>query len=698
MATFIPERVGPAGARSIHLKRALNALDDACVVRSPVKREGWAPDFFVQHPQSGWLAIAVSDAPFSALAVDQLFGSDERAAFDNLVTGFANFPDVPDAGNEPVEKLIVMWACRPEEVRMFAGQYLTRFGIRLWSRDDFSGIGARLERLLSPICAENEQSLMARYFPEVEVHASCTTRRHFFRDNSARLHRFFLDPQQEWAAKLDLTPPQEQAEVTKDLSVRLVNGVAGSGKTLIAISRAMLLAEMYPEQQVLVLIHNTPVVADIKAKLLRLHGRLPGNLEISTFSAWAHRQWRGLYQAYLKMPKSPRQVEDLIAHFRGRWPALKQTTAQLREEFDFINESLTTDADYYSAVSRVGRGFALRTGERALVWELFQVITSSLRESGQRLWSAVPFEICLAKDHRRLEKYDHVLIDEAQFFAPSWFQTVRLAMRQGSSLFLCADPNQGFMKNRLSWKSVGIDVSGRTKKLRRSYRTTRAIMAAASSVLARHAGGDPDDFLVPDLSGMALGSKPVVIYTDSPQDSVDRLLNELSTIVDTDATALGDSLVICGEQVHKKPLYEGLCKCFGADNVWWLNKDEHKKEPPKGYQKDYLRLANLDTATGLEAGIVFLVGLENLLYDDEAFGRRINEESAAGEEKARKLYMAMTRAGKHLILLSSQKLAASLEGVFDELLDEPRGVLRAKEQSSWHDAKACESGLMEGYP
>lgn len=105
-----------------------------------------------------------------------------------------------------------------------------------------------------------------------------------------------------------------------------------------------------------------------------------------------------------------------------------------------------------------------------------------------------------------MEKYDHVLIDEAQFFAPSWFQAVRLAMCERSSLFLCADPNQGFMKNRLSWKSVGLDVSGRTtKKLRRSYRTTQAILASANRILAQYAQGDPDDFLVPDLSGMEPG-------------------------------------------------------------------------------------------------------------------------------------------------------------------------------------------------
>ncbi|WP_303783517.1 UvrD-helicase domain-containing protein [Azovibrio restrictus] len=666
MATFIPERVGASSARSIHIKRTLNALDDEHVVRTPIRRGEWLPDFFVQHRENGWLAIAVADTPFSALAGDQLFGNEERAAFEKLLADFQTFPAIPDAGREPLGKLILLWKCKADEVRTVAGQYLARFGIRLLSRDQFQELGAKLvSRLLAPIGADMEQIILSRYFPETEIHAACTTRRHFFRDNSARLQRFFLDHQQEWAAKLDLEPPPEQAEAAKDFSLRLVNGVAGSGKTLIALSRALLLAELYPDQRILVLIHNAPIVADIKAKLARTRGALPANLEINTFSAWAHRQWRNIHRRLLKLPGTAREVEELIAHYRSRWPELGQTESQLREELDFINESLIADAEQYAAANRAGRGFALRPKERTAVWALFQAVTAALNKRGLRLWSAVPREICLATDHERLEQYDHVLIDEAQFFAPSWFQAVRLAMREQSSLFLCADPNQGFMKNRLSWKRVGLDVSGRTKKLRRSYRTTQAILAAATRILARHAQGDPEDFLVPDLSGMEPGTPPMLIHTDSPQDSIDRLVNELSATIGEGIVAPGDVLVIYGEKVQKTLLYDRLCKRFGKDSVWWLNKD--RKEPPAGCGRDYLRLANLETATGLEAGIVFLIGVENLFADAEIPDQDDDERMAAREEQARKLYMAMTRAGLHLILLSSQGLPAGIEEAFQIL-------------------------------
>jgi hypothetical protein len=664
MTIFIPERAGAASARGIHIKRVLGALDDEHVVRAPIRPgDAWQPDFFVQHAKNGWLAIAVADTPFSALAGDQLFGDEERAAFDRLLADFRAFPALADlAGTEQASpgRLILMWKCAREEIRAVAGQTFSRFGIRLLSRASFLELGAGLvPRLLEPLAAETEQAILSRYFPEAEIPPACTTR-HFVRDNSARLPRLFLDHSQEWAAKLDLEPFREQAEAARDFSVRLVNGVAGSGKTLIVLARAGLLAESYPDQRVLVLIHNTPIVADIKARLARARGPLPGNLEITTFSAWVNRQWRNLHRRWPKLPDT-REVEELIARLRLRWPELGQPESLLREELDFINESLITDAERYFSANRAGRGFALRPRERAAVWALFQTVTAALDREGRRLWSAVPREICLAAEHAGMERYGHVLIDEAQFFAPSGFQAVRLALREQGSLFLCADPNQGFMKNRLSWKSAGLDVVGRTMKLRRSYRTTRAILDSASRILAEFAQGDPDDFLAPDLSGMEPGLAPILIRTGSPQDSVDRLVNELSASVRERAVALGELLVIYGENVQKGLLYERLCRQFGAENIWWLNRKEHRKAPPDGYEKDYLRLANLETATGLEAAVVFLIGMENLLSDGETPGLGKEEQAALTEENARKLYMAMTRAGQRLILLSSEPVRAAIE-------------------------------------
>jgi hypothetical protein len=667
MAVFIPEWTKVSG-RNLQIKKVLNALDDACVVRRPLRPTGWAPDLFVQLPETKWIAIAVSDETFSVLDSAQLFESEGQTAFEQRLANFADLDGIAGPTHHKLCKLLLMWSCSPDEARVLSERYMDSFGVRLLSKEQFMRLGDKLiPRLFAQLGEQGEQLLLGHYFPEAEIPAIFTTRRHFHRDNSARLTRYFLDNQQEWAAKLDLEPPAEQAELAKDFSVRLVNGVAGSGKTLIALNRALMLAEMFPSQRILFLIHNTPIVADIKDRLHRTRGGIPDNLEINTFFGWVHQQWRTIFQAPLKLPNSPHDVPELIKHYRTRWPDLKLTETQLVDELDFINESLIVDENAYLDASRAGQGFALRHKDRTLVWSLYETVTTALAKEQRRLWSAVPREICLADSHERLSKYHHILVDEAQFFAPSWFQVVKLATEAEGHLFLCADPNQGFMKSRLSWKSVGLDVAGRTKKLRKSYRTTQAILETASRILAKSAPGDPDEFLEPDWNGMEQGASPLLIYTDSPQDAVDRVTNELTAIVENGQVPLSGLLVIYGDSIQKHLLYAQLGRRFGTGRIWWLNKNEHKKEPPNGYGQDYLRLAYLDTATGLEASAVFLIGVESLFAENDMPGVSNEELVARKEENARKLYMAITRAGHQLVLVSTQRLPHSIESLFEKV-------------------------------
>ena len=671
MATFIPEWI-KVSARFAHIKRSLNALGDEYVVRRPIRQATCPADFFIEHHLKGWLAIAVEDTPFSAIDSSSLFKSDKQVEFERRLESLEKQANTSGIIASKIEVLVLMWACSDDEVqalkKVFRGQYCAQFV----SRDQFKKLGEKLiERLLSPIQEEARQWILGTHFPEAEIPLPCTTRRFFQRDNSAKLPRFFLDHEQEWASKLDFEIPEEQANTTKDFSVRLVNGVAGSGKTLIVINRALLLAEEFPTQKLLILIHNTPVVADIKDRLYRSRGGLPGNLEISTFFSWTCRQWKAVFNKIPQMPESGSEtLPDQLHKAREAWPDLKLTDEQLIEEVNFINDTLILDEDAYLAFNRMGRGFALRSNERVQVWAIYESVKKALQKLGLRMWSELPREICFADQaQERLHKYHHILVDEAQFFAPSWFQLVKLSMEPDSQLFLCADPNQGFMKNRLSWKSVGLHVAGRTKKLHKSYRTTRAILEAASGVLALLDQGDSEDYLKPDLTHMDAGVRPVLIYTDSPQDAMDRLVNEVIAIHGEEDLSLNAQLVIYGERVQKSDLYKQLCAQIGKDNIWWFNEKNQKKEPRQGYGKEYLRMAYLDTATGLEGSVVFLIGMENMFAIDlQEVGKE--EEIALREERARKLYMAMTRAGQRLIVISSQKLPATMEKLFDQLPDQ----------------------------
>jgi AAA domain len=661
MAIFLPEWQRASG-RDLQIKRVLNALDDAFLVRRPLRPQHCAADWFVQHPGRGWLAMAVSATAFDELDGSRLFDGDEQARFEQRLA---------DLQRLEVPALVILWACSTEQARALGRAAIGRFGVRLVSREQFARLGVKLiSGLLEPLPEAATQQLLGTWFPETEIAAVCTTQRFASsRDNRARLQRFFLDRDQEWAAKVDLELPAQASQVAGDFGVRLLNGVAGSGKTLIAVHRALLLAELFPRQRILLLIHNTPIVADLLHRLRLARGELPPNLEVLTFFAWAVQQWRRVFGTLPRMPEDPRLVRQLLRQQRRRWPELKFSDEQLATELDFINEALIGDEAAYLAAPRSGRGFALRAAERSQVWALRQAMLASLRDQGLMPWSALPRSICAAATRRQaLQRYDHILVDEAQFFAPSWFELVKRSLAEHGQLFLCADPKQGFMRHRLSWKSAGLEVAGRTRKLRRSYRTTRALLASATALVDALVPGDREEDLEPDFAGMEGGTRPLLLYAASPQDALDRLVNELAALADEDLP-LAAFLVMYGDNVNKKSLYAQLVERFGVRRVWWFNERSQKKAPPGGRGQEALRLAFLDTATGLEASVVFLIGAEPLFAraqsDSDSDSAADDEAMAQREDNVRKLYMALTRAGRKLVLLSSQPLPPRLEALFD---------------------------------
>jgi superfamily I DNA and RNA helicase len=134
---------------------------------------------------------------------------------------------------------------------------------------------------------------------------------------------------------------------------------------------------------------------------------------------------------------------------------------------------------------------------------------------------------------------------------------------------------------------------------------------------------------------------------------MDRLVNEIDVLAREDLP-LDAFLVVFGDNVNRRALYAQLARRLGARRVWQLNEGAQKKAPPGVDGADCLRVAHLDTATGLEGIVVFLIGIESLFADD-----------GASDERLRKLYMAMTRAGQKLVLLSSRRLPEAIEALFD---------------------------------
>lgn len=146
------------------------------------------------------------------------------------------------------------------------------------------------DQLSSPLTAGQMDHIRQHFSPEVIIPAAFTVRQPVARNTEAGLAHYLLDYDQEQALKLDLNLPKSGHDTAQDFQLRLVNGVAGSGKSLIIIYRAFMLRRLFPHKRILVLTHNRALIQDLRRRYARLSGGDQG-VEMQTFMGWCRRQW-----------------------------------------------------------------------------------------------------------------------------------------------------------------------------------------------------------------------------------------------------------------------------------------------------------------------------------------------------------------------------------------------------------------------
>jgi superfamily I DNA/RNA helicase len=240
-----------------------------------------------------------------------------------------------------------------------------------------------------------------------------------------------------------------------------------------------------------------------------------------------------------------------------------------------------------------------------------------------------------------LPQHDVILVDEAQFFAPLWFELIKRSLKPRTGhLFLVADPSQGFLKRRQSWLASGLDVRGHVHRLKKSYRTTREIMDFAMWLYRRRLPADDDDITQPDLLDMPPGVTPDIIPLTSTQDEITRVVNQIETLLQQ-GLPRRHLLIIHADWRGVDRLIERLKAKFGDGAA------VDAKEQAPG---DAIRVCTLNAATGLESPIVFLMGVHTLFEQEQSVRLSDEERAELVRDNTRKLHMAITRTGQRLII------------------------------------------------
>ena len=255
-------------------------------------------------------------------------------------------------------------------------------------------------------------------------------------------------------------------------------------------------------------------------------------------------------------------------------------------------------------------------------------------------WSETLPKLALEKARPR---YDAILIDEYQDFYDDWIRVCiksckahtykdnRNVERTGINLFLAGDRLQSiYNKRETSWKEIGINMQGRSRLLKKSYRSGSEHIELALQFLKQNnqLSDEVSQFYSPENE---------FSFENEIQNSVSFLEGSLQEVKEK------IEHILMNEKRKPEEILV-LCKNWqAARNLKSLFslRVQGKIEVAKDIKEGKLMITTYHSSKGLEAPITFLVQANQ-------FKKQNLNQNDVIERKL--LYVAMTRASEHLYI------------------------------------------------
>jgi superfamily I DNA/RNA helicase len=278
-----------------------------------------------------------------------------------------------------------------------------------------------------------------------------------------------------------------------------IAGSAGTGKTIVAIHRAAHLARGHPDARILLTTFSEPLANALRVKLGRLIGtepRVRERIDVAPVDAVAHR----LHVSRIgRVATATRElVRELVEAAARAQPESKFSRHFLVSEWEQVVDAWQLRSwEAYRDVARLGRKTRLPEKQRQLLWSVFERVRRELDERGLMTQADLLDRITTHLRDTGQAPYDFVVADEAQDVGVAQLRFLSaLGGDRPDSLFFAGDLGQRIFQVPFSWKSLGVDVRGRSGTLRVNYRTSHQIRAQADGLLGRQIAdvdGNVDD-------------------------------------------------------------------------------------------------------------------------------------------------------------------------------------------------------------
>ncbi len=271
-------------------------------------------------------------------------------------------------------------------------------------------------------------------------------------------------------------------------------------------------------------------------------------------------------------------------------------------------------------------------------------IPFSLSKDGTDFDLRITESLDLLTRHPELGLFDIVLVDEAQDFDPQRLEFAYRLLKPEKTDFVVARDAAQNVYRRPDWIPPETSGRGRTKILKRNYRNTREILYLAWEVL--RAGdqssvqGDPeiDDVIIEPEAALRRGPLPETLSVRE-EDEQREVSNRIQRAADEGAR-WDDIAVLCGNRKTQRRYADELER----RSIPHLNTADTRERNRVASTRNHVLIASLRHLKGLEFPYVFLGGISEIA---------VGGEEADDVTERRALYVAMTRATRHLTVVLS---------------------------------------------
>src|SRR6516162_6416800 len=232
--------------------------------------------------------------------------------------------------------------------------------------------------------------------------------------NVEELQRALDYPWEKWTVFLH---PDQREWVERDYTgPARVSGSAGTGKTIVALHRAVHLARTHPDARVLLTTFTDTLASALQTKLRRLLGgepRLAERIDVHSLNAIGLR----LYRAHVGQATiaSRDTIRELMHEAATAVSGHKFGQHFLLSEWEQVVDAWQLQNwEGYRDVVRLGRKTRLPEAQRKVAWSIFERVRAGMQSRQLITYAALFSSLATAISKNKNVVFDYAVVDEAQ--------------------------------------------------------------------------------------------------------------------------------------------------------------------------------------------------------------------------------------------------------------------------------------------